>query len=94
MFEGPSTRNKESRNAEGISSWTWTEDELEEAYRHFDECGECVSWLAGGVRVAAYEPKRQGRGRQAGVAACSVGSGPRHNRTKSRPISVKDIEST
>ena len=23
------------------------EDELEEVYRHFDECGECVSWLAG-----------------------------------------------
>jgi len=23
------------------------EDELEEVYRHFDECGECVRWLAG-----------------------------------------------
>ena len=21
----------------------------------FDECGECVSWLAGVIRVAAYE---------------------------------------
>ena len=27
------------------------EDELEEVYRHFDECGECVSWLAGAVRA-------------------------------------------
>ena len=31
------------------------EDELEEVYRHVDECGECVIWLAGVVRVAAYE---------------------------------------
>ena len=31
------------------------EDELEAVYRHFDECGECVSWLAGVVRVAADE---------------------------------------
>lgn len=31
------------------------EDELEENYRHFDECGECVSWLAGVMRVASRE---------------------------------------
>jgi len=30
------------------------EGELKAVYRHLDECGECVSWLAG-VRVAAYE---------------------------------------
>ena len=28
------------------------EDELEEVYWHFDECGECAGWLAGVVRVA------------------------------------------
>ena len=26
-------------------------DELEEVYRHFDECGECVSWLAGVTKM-------------------------------------------
>ena len=31
------------------------EDELEDVYRHLDECGECVGWLAGVIRVAAYE---------------------------------------
>jgi len=31
------------------------EDEIEGVYRHFDECGEGVSWLAGVVRVAACE---------------------------------------
>ncbi len=31
------------------------EGELKAVYRHFDECGECVSWLAGVIRVAAYE---------------------------------------
>ena len=31
------------------------EDELVEVYRHFDECGECVSWLAGVLRLAACE---------------------------------------
>ena len=31
------------------------EDELDEVYRHLDECGECVSWLAGVVRVEAAE---------------------------------------
>ncbi len=31
------------------------EDELEEVYRHLDECGECVGWLAGVIRVGAYE---------------------------------------
>ena len=31
------------------------DDEPEEVYRHVDVCGECVSWLAGVVRVAAYE---------------------------------------
>ena len=31
------------------------DDELEEVYRHLDECGECVSWLAGVLRVEAYE---------------------------------------
>lgn len=30
------------------------EYELEVAYRHLDECGECVSWLAGVVRVAYF----------------------------------------
>ena len=29
------------------------EDELEEVYRHFDECGECVGWLAGVNRGVA-----------------------------------------
>ena len=29
------------------------EDELEKVYRHFDDCGECVSWLAGVMPVAA-----------------------------------------
>jgi len=27
------------------------DNELEAVYRHFDECPECVSWLAGVVRV-------------------------------------------
>ena len=31
------------------------EDELDAAYRHFDECDECVGWLAGVMRVAAAE---------------------------------------
>ena len=31
------------------------EDELEEVYLHFDECGECVSWLAGVVRVDFFQ---------------------------------------
>ena len=40
------------------------EDELEEVYRHFDECGECVSWLAGGCsrRGLRVKAKRQRRG--------------------------------
>jgi len=31
------------------------EDELKAVYRHFDECGECVRWLAGVIRAEAYE---------------------------------------
>ena len=31
------------------------DNELKAVYRHFDDCGDCVSWLAGVVRVAAYE---------------------------------------
>jgi len=31
------------------------EDELDAAYRHFDECDECVGWLAGVIRVTAAE---------------------------------------
>jgi hypothetical protein len=31
------------------------EDELKAVYLHFDECGECVSCLAGVVRVEAAE---------------------------------------
>ena len=27
------------------------DDELEEVHPHFDECGECVSWLADLIRV-------------------------------------------
>lgn len=27
------------------------EDKLEEVYRHLDECGDCVGWLAGVLRV-------------------------------------------
>ena len=40
--------------AEFILGWL-DDEELEEVYRHLDECGECVSWLAGVIRVAAYE---------------------------------------
>ena len=36
------------------------EDELEEVYRHFDECGECVGWLAGVVRVGELRVKAKG----------------------------------
>ena len=28
------------------------EDELEEVYRHVDECADCVEWLAGVIRVS------------------------------------------
>ena len=31
------------------------EDEIEAVYRHFDECDECVSWLASVIRAEAYE---------------------------------------
>ncbi len=36
------------------------QDELEEVYRHFDECGECVSWLGAGrgLRVKAGRRER------------------------------------
>ncbi len=38
------------------------DDELEEVYRHFDECGECVGWLADVIRVAGYERKPSASG--------------------------------
>ena len=31
------------------------EDELKAVYRHFDECGDCVEWLAGVIRLTACE---------------------------------------
>ncbi len=31
------------------------EDELKAVYRHFDECVDCVEWLAGVIRAEAYE---------------------------------------
>ena len=31
------------------------DNELEEVCRYFDECEDCVEWLAGVIRVAAYE---------------------------------------
>ncbi len=31
------------------------DNELEAVCLHFDECEDCVEWLAGVIRVAAYE---------------------------------------
>ena len=30
------------------------DDELKAVYRHFDECVDCVEWLAGVIRAEAY----------------------------------------
>ncbi len=54
---------------EHLAAWQIAEfilgglDELETVYRHFDECGECVRWLAGvgsgrGLRVKAERQRR------------------------------------
>ena len=46
------------------------EDELEEVYRHLDRCGECVSWLAGVIRLTS---ESGARGRKAALpAGCGV----------------------
>ena len=31
------------------------DDELKAVYRHFDECVDCVEWLAGVIRVDFFQ---------------------------------------